>query len=262
MVTSIKYNNFSYTIVFNLESTDAIILLLIVCLFTIIQSVFGVGRLVFGTPTMLLIGFSFIETLSYLLPASIVVSFLQVYKNWNQIKLYRINVIFYILPMVVIGLLFVIYYFNFNLYLIIGLTLLLTSLTRFSQTLNKSLEFYFSNNYKLGFILTGIIHGLTNLGGAPLVILTNGLYKTKKEIQPNIAYAYLFMAIIQIAILIVTDTLVFSSDFLIIPIVAGVIYLCLGNFIFEFTNEKFYYNLMTFFLMAYGLILLSKTLFF
>ena len=245
---------------FNLELSEATILLLVISFFTIVQSVFGVGLLVFGTPTLLLMGYSFPETLSYLLPASIVVSFLQVYNNWNQIILYRINVIFYILPMVVIGLLLVIYYFNFNLHLAIGLMLLFISLTRFSEELNKSLESYLSNNYRLGFILTGLIHGLTNLGGAPLVIITNGLYKNKKEIQPNIAYAYLFMAVIQIVVLIITETFVFSFVVLIFPILASIIYLCLGNFIFDFTSEKFYYNIMTFFILFYGLILVSKTL--
>ena len=244
---------------FNLELSEVTILLLVISFFTIVQSVFGVGLLVFGTPTLLLMGYSFPETLSYLLPASIVVSFLQVYKNWNKITLYKINVIFYILPMVVIGLLLITYFFNFNLHLIIGTMLLLTSLTRFSETLNKSLEFYFRNNYKLGFILTGIIHGLTNLGGAPLVIITNGIYKNKKEIQPNIAYAYLLMAIIQVAVLITTDTFVFSFDILIFPLVAGIIYICLGNFIFVSSSEKFYHNLMTFFILAYGLILVSKS---
>ena len=245
---------------FNLELSEATILLLVISFFTIVQSVFGVGLLVFGTPTLLLMGYSFPETLSYLLPASIVVSFLQVYKNWNQIILYRINIIFYILPMVAIGLLLITYYFNFNLHLIIGAMLLLTSLTRFSETLNKSLEHYLSNNYKLGFILTGIIHGLTNLGGAPLVIITNGIYKNKKEIQPNIAYAYLFMALIQVIILIITGTFVFSLDDLIFPIVAGIIFLFIGNFIFISTGEKFYQNLMTFFILVYGLILVSKSL--
>ena len=245
---------------FNLESADVVTLLLVVSFFTIIQSVFGVGLLVFGTPTMLLLGYSFPETLSYLLPASIVVSFLQVYKNWNQINLYKINVIFYILPMVVIGLLIVIYFFNFNLNLVIGLMLLLTALTRFSEISNKFIESYLSNNYRFGFILTGLIHGFTNLGGAPLVILTNGLYKNKKEIQPNIAYAYLFMAIIQVVVLIITETFVFSSDVLIFPFVAGIIYLYLGNFIFDFTSENYFYNMMTFFILVYGLILILKSL--
>ena len=162
--------------------------------------------------------------------------------------------------MVAIGLLLITYFFNFNLHLIIGTMLLLTSFTRFSEALNKSLEFHFSNNYKLGFILTGFIHGLTNLGGAPLVIITNGIYKNKKEIQPNIAYAYFFMAIIQVVLLIITKEYVFSQEVLLFPIVASLIYLILGRYIFEVTSEKFYHNLMTVFILGYGLILVFNSL--
>ena len=225
-------------------NADFLLILIIIVMFTIVQSVFGVGLLVFGTPTLLLMGHSFPETLSHLLPASIVVSFLQIYKGWNQITLYKRSVIFYMLPMVGVGLLLILFFFNLNLYLIIGSMLFLTSLTRFSSSLNKSLEFYLSNNFKFGFILTGFIHGLTNLGGAPLVIITNGLYKSKKKIQPNIAYAYFFMATIQVLLLILVDEFVFSQTVLLFPIVSGIVYLILGSFIFDSTSENFYYNLI------------------
>ena len=245
---------------FNLELSEIVILLLVISFFTIVQSVFGVGLLVFGTPTMLLLGYSFPETLSYLLPPSILVSFLQVYKGWDQTVLYRFNVIIYILPMVVIGLLLAMYYFNLNLHLIIGLMLLLTSLTRFSKMLNKYLEYYLSNNFKVGFLFTGIIHGLTNLGGAPLVIITNGIYENKKEIQPNIAYAYLFMAISQVITLFIIKEFIFTFEVLLFSLVSGIIYLFLGSYIFEFTNNKLYYNTMTFFILIYGFLLILKSL--
>src|SRR6266853_3469989 len=49
-----------------------------VAVFSIVQSVFGVGLLLFGTPTLLLTGMAFPLVLTYLLPCSIVVSSLQV----------------------------------------------------------------------------------------------------------------------------------------------------------------------------------------
>jgi hypothetical protein len=55
-----------------------LILVLVVVAFAVLQSVFGVGLLVFGTPTLLLAGFTFAETLGYLLPCSLVISVLQV----------------------------------------------------------------------------------------------------------------------------------------------------------------------------------------
>ena len=239
---------------------ETLLLLLVISFFTIIQSIFGVGLLVFGTPTLLLMGYSFPETLSYLLPCSIIVSFLQVYQGWNRVNKYRFNVIFYMLPTLIIGLLLILLFFELSLHLIMGSVLLLTSLTRLSPSLNKALEFSLSNNFKIGFLFTGFIHGLTNLGGAPLVIITNGIYNAKKDIQPNIAYAYLFMALIQITLLIFMNEFVFSQFALLFPIVSGLIYLFFGKFIFDFTAEKFYRDLMTFFILFYGILLIVKSL--
>ena len=232
---------------------------LIIIVFTIIQSIFGVGLLVFGTPTLLLLGYSFTETLSYLLPASISISFLQVYEGWNQIRLYRKNVIFFMLPMVGIGLLVIFVFFSFSLNLLIGIILLITAFIRFSESLNKSFEFFFSRNFKFGFLLTGFIHGLTNLGGALLVIITNGLYKSKKDIQPNIAYAYFFMAFIQIILLIILDEFILTQFSFLFPIISAIIYLILGKALFNFTSEKFYRSLMTFFILIYGILLVSQS---
>lgn len=243
-----------------LASLDFLFLILVIFFFTIIQSIFGVGLLVFGTPTLLLMGYSFPETLSYLLPASIVVSFLQVYNAWDNVRLYRTNVILFMLPPVGLGLLLILFILDLSLYLVVGSMLLLTSLARSSSSLNKSLEYYLSRNFKFGFFITGFIHGLTNLGGAPLVIITNGIYNTKKRIQVNVAYAYLFMAIIQVFTLILVGKYVFSYNILLFPIISGIIYLSLGNFVFNFTSEKLYFNLMTSFIFIYGLLLIFKSI--
>ena len=80
---------------FEIVTVDFLVILLIVSIFTIIQSLFGIGILVFGTPTLLLLGYEFTEVLSYLLPSSIVISFCQVYPNQEYIKLYKYNIFFY-----------------------------------------------------------------------------------------------------------------------------------------------------------------------
>ena len=54
-----------------------LVLCLVVFVFAVIQSVFGVGLLVFGTPTLLLLGLPFDAVLAYL-PSSIAISLLQV----------------------------------------------------------------------------------------------------------------------------------------------------------------------------------------
>ena len=54
------------------------VILSIIGVLSVIQSFFGMGVLVFGTPTLLLMGYDFITTLGYLLPASFAISLLQV----------------------------------------------------------------------------------------------------------------------------------------------------------------------------------------
>ena len=241
-------------------SYDFFIMLSVVIIFTIIQSIFGVGILVFGTPTLLLLDFSFFEALSYLLPCSATVSILQLRYGWFRIRLYKLAVIQYMLPGVVFGLVLVVYYLAINLNLIIGLMLILTFLARFSCNINAMFEKFLGGYFRSGFFLTGFIHGLTNLGGAPLVIITNSIYKDKKEIQANTAYAYLFMALSQLAILLLTSSFLFSFNVLLFPLISATIYILLGNYVFNMSSDNLYYNLMSSFILIYGILLFSKDL--
>ena len=59
----------------------------IVLIFSIVQSIFGVGLLLFGTPTLLLLGVGYEQVLWILLPSSITISLYQVFEN--KIQNYR-----------------------------------------------------------------------------------------------------------------------------------------------------------------------------
>ena len=158
--------------------------------------------------------------------------------------------------MVAFGLLIVLHISAINIYLMIGLMLIFTSVIRFSPSLNEILGRLLSNNFKIGLVMTGFIHGLTNLGGAPLVAITNGIYKKKISVQSNIAYAYLTMAVVQIVILIVFGDFIVNTTALFLPFCSAIIYLFIGKRVFENTNEILYNNLMTFFIFLYGLLLI------
>ena len=64
--------------------------IIIIIILIILQSIFGIGLLLFGTPTFILFGYSFAETLSLLLPISILISLIQIFfskkKNMNFFK--------------------------------------------------------------------------------------------------------------------------------------------------------------------------------
>jgi len=244
---------------FEIATVDFLIILLIISIFTIIQSLFGIGILVFGTPTLLLLGYEFTEVLSYLLPPSIVISFCQVYPNQRYIELYKYNVFLYLLPMVIIGLLTVIYFSKFNLMLFVGLILLFTFTSRLSLIPTLFLNNFLSKNFKFGLMITGFIHGLSNLGGAPLLAITNGLYGNKKEIQVNMAYAYFTMATVQLVILCATNVFTYGFSTLLFPLIAFFIFWFFGNKVFVWATELFYYNALTFFILCYALLLIFKS---
>ena len=130
------------------------------------------GVLVFGTPTLLLMGYDFITTLGYLLPASFAISLLQVLTaGSNRVPISRYLYLI-CLPGILIGLWLtdassITSWTN----KLVGGTLLLSALVRFwspSQRLFAVLLDRFLRNYHL---VMGVTHGLTNLGGALLVIL-------------------------------------------------------------------------------------------
>ena len=61
------------------------ILNLTIIVISIVQSIFGVGVLLFGTPLLMLYNYDFTIALLILLPISIVISFLQIFKNIKYI---------------------------------------------------------------------------------------------------------------------------------------------------------------------------------
>ena len=60
-------------------------ILIVVAVTTFIQSLFGVGVLLYGTPLLLLLGYNFIHVIIILLPISISINLCQIAKDHNQI---------------------------------------------------------------------------------------------------------------------------------------------------------------------------------
>ena len=53
----------------------------IIIFLIVVQSIFGVGLLLFGTPTFLILGYDFANTINILMPVSISISILQFFKS-------------------------------------------------------------------------------------------------------------------------------------------------------------------------------------
>ena len=175
----------------------------ILTIFSFIQSIFGVGLLLFGTPSLLLIGYEYHEILNILLPASITISFLQVIKSKENINKSKKVFIYYCLPILILFTFIVLINKNLiNFKLIISIILIFSSLCALNQNKIKNLKHIILKNNKIMLITIGFIHGVSNMGGSFLSIFSTITNENKHVSRKNIAYGYLMMGLIQYIILL------------------------------------------------------------
>ena len=240
---------------------DYFVVILLVAVFSIIQSVFGMGILVFGTPTLLLLGYDFISVLSYLIPASFVISVFQVIGGHSKRCNISPNLYIFCIPAVGVGLWLtqgtgIGSWLNY----IVGGTLIFSAALRYwlgsPDWLSSGLRRY-SIPYHL---LMGFVHGITNLGGALLAILASGLHSEKNSVRYTIAQYYLAFGVIQLVLLVVLfDRGEALLDSLPMALVAIVVYLIIGNRLFLRTSNPVYYHGLTVFTFAYGIAVLATS---
>ncbi len=228
---------------------------------TVIQSIFGVGILLFGTPLLLLLGYEFSYALSVLLPISIAINMLQVLKHYSYIdlKLYK-NVLLYSIPFIVLFL-FIITNIHLNIGLIIGSFLILVALKSISPRVELALKAMLRYE-KLYLILMGIVHGITNLGGSLLTALVHEQNQSKNITRATIAICYATFALFQLLTLYFIgydDGMPYADNMLLLQ-TSVVVFLLTEEFIYKRINNKKYTQLFAVFLALSGALLLLKSL--
>ena len=242
---------------------EHIILSLLIAVFSIVQSIFGMGILVFGTPTLLLMGYDFITTLTLLIPASLAISFFQIINFKFDLPVISKNLYFISMPCIGIGLYiadslkvgnFIIILISFMLVISASIKLDLIKII-----IDKKKQSNFSVAYHT---VLGLIHGLTNLGGALLPILTIKNSLNKNTTRYIIAHYYLFFTSTQLLlILILLEDYNKLLNNLYTMVIAIIIYFIVGNRIFEFTNFKVYNIMFSIFMYVYAIVLMLKYIF-
>jgi len=228
---------------------------------TVIQSIFGVGILLFGTPLLLLLGYEFSYALSVLLPISIAINMLQVLKHYSYIdlKLYK-NVLLYSIPFIVLFL-FIITNIHLNIGLIIGVFLILVALKSVSPRVDLALKAMLRYE-KLYLILMGIVHGITNLGGSLLTALVHEQNQPKNITRATIAICYATFALFQLLTLYFIgydDGMPYADNMLLLQ-TSVVVFLLTEEFIYKRIDNKKYTQLFAVFLALSGVLLLLKSL--
>ena len=236
---------------------ETIIELIIITFLIVIQSIFGVGLLLFGTPSFLILGYDFASTINILMPVSITISVLQFLKSkvsdQKFIKEYNLFCVPFLVFFLVIALKFN-YFFDFKLlvgFLLVFSSILILNKKKFSSF--RNIFFQFKKFFLSGI---GLVHGLTNMGGSFLAIYSTLVSQNKKEIaRYYICYGYLIMGILQYFTVLSLSfkTLEFTRLFYIL--FALILYFPSQNLFKNINNKKFskYINIIA---LVYGILIL------
>ena len=231
--------------------------IILITLFCIFQSVFGVGLLLLGTPTFLLIGYDFFEVLNILLPYSIVISFLQIFVNKKQNFNFGKKILIHSIPFLILGLIIVEYIqHKINFVLIVSIFLIVFSVLNIKNLKNKKIKI---KNINFSFKFLGLFHGLTNLGGSLLTIISTNVHSNKNIIRYNISSGYFIFALFQLLLInIFFNQINFDYlKFIWLPIII----FTLSQRFFKKMNDVIYYTSLNIFTLSYGIYIFANIIY-
>jgi len=234
-------------------------ILLTVVATAVIQSIFGVGVLLFGTPLLLLLGHDFFSALQILLPISITINLLQLIKHHSLIDLSFVkNVLRYSIP-VVVAFLLLVSIGKINIGPFVGGFLIFIALKDVFPKAKQTLAWLVQYE-KVYLVVMGVVHGLTNLGGSLLTAIVHGKHYSKDQARATIAVCYGLLAVFQLATLWFLDRAepVSYPDKVMLLQVAAVVFLMTEEFVYKELNNEKYVKIFAGFLMASGLLLIWK----
>ena len=236
-------------------------ILLTVVATSVVQSIFGVGVLLFGTPLLLLLGYGFVDALGVLLPVSIAISALQVLRHYEDVDtgFYK-NVLVYSIPLVVLFLV-VVTSVKINISLVIGPLLIFVALKNFSTIIERALLSVVK--YERAYLMAmGLVHGMSNLGGSMLTVIIYSKHYPKNKTRVTAAASYATVASCQLAtlLLIGSEFTVSFADKISFVQVAVVMFLLTEEMLYNGIDNEKYSKIFAGFLFASGILLIMKSL--
>jgi len=211
-------------------------ILITVAVSSFIQSIFGVGVLLFGTPLLMLQGYDFFQAVIVLLPISLLINLSQIAKDHKSVDIaFYKKIIVYTIPFIVIFLA-VLNEIKINIGLLIGVLLLLVAAKDFSARVNNFISLVVRHERSY-FILMGIVHGLTNLGGPLLTVAVHSKGYGKRTTRATVAASYATFATFQIV------TLFFSNFDMDIKLSTIALSMSVGLTMFIVTEKIVYANI-------------------
>jgi uncharacterized membrane protein YfcA len=240
---------------------ELIIEFIIIFVLAVFQSVFGVGLLLFGTPTFLFIGYDFESTLVLLLPVSISISFLQIIYQKSSIQSLVSEYNLFCLPFLVLFLVIAINLGDIvDIRIYVSIFLIISSIVILNKNRIVRMNKYLLKYRKFYLVLIGSIHGFTNMGGGFLSLFSTLVNGEDRVLTRNyISYGYFVMGCIQyITILFIGLN---SIDF------TKLYYVCLPLVLFSSSQKIFnkidnqlFMKIINFVALIFGIVVLIISL--
>ncbi|MDH3689940.1 MAG: hypothetical protein OEU36_10730 [Gammaproteobacteria bacterium] len=233
----------------------------LIVLFATIQSLFGIGLLVFGTPTLLLLGHPFDVTLGLLLPSSIAISTTQFFSGRAGVQLLKRQILVYSVPSIVIGLAVVLKgILVIDIKFAVGIVLFATAIIRHVEGIRVRVANLLKKKSRIYLVVMGLVHGVSNMGGGLLTTFVSTVFQDKETIRANIAYGYLVFALSQVIVLLALHPAVFTVQSLGFAVISFVTYFTIGNTIFLNSSTEVYQHMLTAFIFVFGAILVGSSM--
>ncbi|HSK39206.1 MAG TPA: hypothetical protein VK943_05520 [Arenibaculum sp.] len=232
---------------------------LVIAVFSVVQSLFGVGLLVFGTPTLLLLGYSLEECLVFLLPSSVTISLLQLATLRSTRSALASEFHVWCLP-VLLGCLLLRLTSGIaaQLEVLMAAVLLAGAVTTISPRLRAEVGRLLLRNRPLYLSAMGAVHGVSNMGGSMLTVYAHAVASDKEAILKTTAFGNLFFALVQLATIAALRGDLFAPEMAVLPAASAAIYWTLGRSIFAATSQGGYRALLGSIMTAYGALLMWR----
>ena len=235
--------------------------ILIIIVFAAMQSVFGIGILFFGTPTLILLGYPFVETLAVVLPASIAVSLLQVVQGTlPQPQWRRSFAVWCLAPVTAVLGASLWWQWQVELEFIVACTLFLYVLIRISPRLHAYMKGTVRARKSLWLAVIGTIHGVSNLGGGLLAIFAANSFDDKMVIRSHIAFCYLCFACIQLSVLTIMTPYVINWMLFVYAAIGGAVFVVCERRIFHSISFPAFDRAFTIVICSYSVVVFLKLL--
>ena len=233
---------------------------IIILILSLFQSLFGIGLLLFGTPTFLFIGYDFESTLALLLPISVTISFLQIMYEKSSIRSLASEFNIFCLPYLVIFLLLVINLGNvIEIRTYVAAALIISSILILNKNRIVEIDTFILKYRKLSLVFIGTVHGFTNMGGSFLSMFSTIVTADRASARKYIAFGYLVMGTLQYITLLIFGTRHINLDNLYYIIVPLVVFFPTQN-LFKKIDDSLFMNIITYIALIFGFLVLGSSL--